>query len=139
MRLVVDASVAIKWVVSEAGSPQAIAIRRHELIAPELIFLECCNALWKLSRGNQTAWPAATGSLEALMAVPLTVVPARNLGRRALEIAFLLGHPAYDALYVAMAEVYSAKVVTAEARLLRVVSASPFSHLVINLEDAAAN
>ena len=36
--LVVDASIAVKWVVEEEGTPQALALReRAKLIAPELL------------------------------------------------------------------------------------------------------
>ncbi len=46
--LVIDASIAIKWVVEEDGTPQALALRgRTKLIAPELLVAECANILWK--------------------------------------------------------------------------------------------
>jgi predicted nucleic acid-binding protein len=36
-RFVIDASVAIKWVVEEDGTPHALAVRRQaRLISPEL-------------------------------------------------------------------------------------------------------
>ncbi len=41
---VVDASVAVKWVVEEPGTQQAMALlNRHELAAPDLILAECAN------------------------------------------------------------------------------------------------
>jgi predicted nucleic acid-binding protein len=47
-RLVIDASIAIKWVVQEEGTEDALALRtRAELIAPDLIIAECANILWK--------------------------------------------------------------------------------------------
>ena len=46
-RLVVDASVAIKWVVPEAGSERAITLLDHGLVAPDLLFSECANILWR--------------------------------------------------------------------------------------------
>ena len=46
--LVIDASIAIKWVVEEDGTPQALALRQKaKLIAPELLVGECANILWK--------------------------------------------------------------------------------------------
>jgi predicted nucleic acid-binding protein len=45
--LVVDASVAIKWVIEESGTPQALSLRRHRLFAPDLLMTECANVLWK--------------------------------------------------------------------------------------------
>ena len=46
--LVIDASVAVKWVVEENGTPEVLALRqRARLIAPELLVAECANILWK--------------------------------------------------------------------------------------------
>ncbi len=44
--VVVDASVALKWFVDEAGSNQArlLLIRDLSLVAPDLIVAEVCNA-----------------------------------------------------------------------------------------------
>jgi len=42
---VIDASVAIKWVVSEPGTQEALALRQHRLIAPDLLIAECANIL----------------------------------------------------------------------------------------------
>jgi predicted nucleic acid-binding protein len=43
---VVDASVAIKWVIEEDGTPEALALyQRAKLIAPELLVPECANIL----------------------------------------------------------------------------------------------
>ena len=49
--LVIDASVAIKWVIEEAGTKEALALRRQALAAPDLLVAECANILWKKS------WP----------------------------------------------------------------------------------
>jgi len=49
--LVIDASVAVKWVVEENGTPEVLALRqRARLIAPELLVAECANILWKKVR-----------------------------------------------------------------------------------------
>ena len=109
------------------------------MIAPELVLSECCNALWRLRRRDPATSAAALQSLDALLAVRFTLMPARTLVRRALEIALGLDHPAYDTLYLAMAEAYSAKVVTADARLLNKIADTPYAHLTIRLQDAAAN
>jgi predicted nucleic acid-binding protein len=46
--LVIDASIAIKWVVEEDGTREALALRQQaKLIAPELLVAECANILWK--------------------------------------------------------------------------------------------
>ena len=47
---VIDASVAVKWLVGEAHSKEAARILDGEpnLIAPELLFAEVANALWAM-------------------------------------------------------------------------------------------
>ena len=50
--LVIDASIAVKWVIEEDGTPEALALRQNaKLIAPELLVAECANILWKKSKG----------------------------------------------------------------------------------------
>ena len=73
------------------------------------------------------------------MSKPVTLVASSVLARRALEIALELGHPAYDAFYLATAEMHHARLVTADTRLLRRLTSSPLAHLAISLQDAAAN
>ncbi len=50
--LVVDASVVIKWVIEETGTQDALALRRHRLLAPDLLIPECANILWKKVRAR---------------------------------------------------------------------------------------
>jgi hypothetical protein len=45
---VIDASIAVKWVVEEDRTAEALALRqRSKLIAPQLLVAECANILWK--------------------------------------------------------------------------------------------
>jgi predicted nucleic acid-binding protein len=46
--LVVDASVAVKWVVEEPRTEEALLLRAtSRLLAPDLLVAECANILWK--------------------------------------------------------------------------------------------
>ena len=47
---VVDASVAVKWLVTEAFSNEAARLLNVglRLVAPELLFADATNALWAL-------------------------------------------------------------------------------------------
>ena len=61
--IVVDASVALKWFVEEAGTPQAASLLDPAIIrfAPDLIVAEVCNAAWKsLRRGSMVRQQYAT-------------------------------------------------------------------------------
>lgn len=52
---VIDASVAVKWLAEEEFSTQAFQLLFGEirLIAPDLIFAEVANALWKMQRRGE--------------------------------------------------------------------------------------
>jgi predicted nucleic acid-binding protein len=51
--MIVDASVAVKWVVFEAGSAQALELLGRELAAPVIWLAEAANALrTKCARGE---------------------------------------------------------------------------------------
>ena len=80
MKLVLDASIGIKWLLPEQDSPQAIAIRDgfrqqvHELIAPDTFAVEVAHALAEREQcqvvtADQrmvTLFPADVVSLSAL-------------------------------------------------------------------------
>ena len=134
-RLVVDASVALKWVIPEADSDRAAALLDHSLAAPDLLFAECANALWKkLRRGELTGEEAVTAA-QTLGRAELTIVSAREYSARAVAIAAELDHPAYDGLYLAVAEALGLRLVTADARLMRKVDQVPgrFRQMVTDL------
>jgi len=118
--LVVDASVAVKWLVDEPGSDDAHALRGRDIAAPALIRVEVANVLRTLAARGATT-PAAAAELFALLqTAPVTVVEHDDaLEARALAIALALGHPVYDCLYLALAERMGRVLVTADRRLLR--------------------
>lgn len=117
-RIVVDASIAIKWIVPEPGTVEAIQLySRCEAIAPDLLIAECANILWKkVSRGNLTR-EQATVAAELLEELEAELFPMRALFPRAAELALDLNHPAYDCFYLALAEAEGAPLVTADERL----------------------
>lgn len=116
--LVIDASVAIKWVVEEEGTAEALALRHQQLIAPDLIIAECANILWKKVRRSELSAEEATFAGRLLTNADIALVSNRPLMDAAIEIAVLLDHPAYDCMYLALAEQNDLKFVTADARLI---------------------
>jgi predicted nucleic acid-binding protein len=118
--LVIDASVAIKWIIDEPGSAAALNLRRHRLWAPELLVAECANILWKKVRRNELNEREALLYARALERARVELEPMGRLLERATQLAILIGHPAYDCVYLALAERLSCDVVTADQRLGRV-------------------
>jgi predicted nucleic acid-binding protein len=123
--LVVDASVALQWVVHEAGSDAAATLVTEELHAPVFLLAETTNVLWaKVRRGELTAGAAAERAA-VLLGAPLTWHELPPLVEPGLALALRLGHPVYDCLYLALAIELNAALVTADQRLLRAVAAFP--------------
>ena len=120
MSLVVDASVAAKWVLPEPDFSQAERLRQsgEALIAPTLVLAEIGNAVWKRAiRGELTA--ADAESAVRLAAVLFSsLLPMEQLAIRANALAIGLRHPIYDCFYLALAEREDATLVTADARLI---------------------
>jgi predicted nucleic acid-binding protein len=117
--MVVDASVAVKWVLPELGSGLAVALRGLDgLIAPSLVIAEIGNALWKAVLRGDVDKPDASAALQIAVAHFERIVPTDQLAARALELAVDLRHPIYDCLYLALAEREQVPIVSADARLL---------------------
>ena len=119
---VIDASVAIKWVVEEEGTEAALALRGRRLLAPDLLNAECGNILWRKVRLGQFSPQEAFLAGRLLANADIEFFPARGLMETALEIAIMLDHPVYDCLYLALAEAQSVNFVTADKRLLQAAS-----------------
>jgi predicted nucleic acid-binding protein len=118
--LVIDASIAVKWVVEEQGTPQALALRRRaKLIAPELLVAECANILWKKVQRGELLKEEALLAARLLQGAEIELLPMRPSLEAATRLAIELGHPAYDCLCLALAIEHDCQFVTADDRLLR--------------------
>ncbi len=120
MTLVVDASVAVQWVLPEALSDRATALRLtgEPIIAPDLVYAEIGNAIWKRAARGELSATTAVESLETATGLYNALFPMIGLAVRATEIAIALKHPIYDCFYLALAERERAPLVTADKRLM---------------------
>ena len=127
--VVVDASLAVKWLVEEEYSDRATALtmlwdeQGIQPIAPFLLPFEVANALHRrVARGEMDA-EAAANLIEDLMAVGVALTETPDLHRRALELASQLRQGAvYDAHYLALAESLDCEFWTADQRFYRAAS-----------------
>ena len=140
MTLVVDASVACKWFVTEAQSQDAMAILAggEPLLAPDLIIAEVCNVAWHKLRRHEIDGDQAAAMIGGLPDVIDELVPCAQLAPRAFEIAKALDHPVYDCLYLALAESRRTHVVTADRRMLTRLHRTSWERLAIRLGGKAA-
>jgi predicted nucleic acid-binding protein len=121
--LVIDASIAVKWVVDEEGSAEALRLlQRSRLIAPELLVAECANILWKKVRREELSGEEALLAARLLQSADLELTSTRSLMEPATRIAIELDHPAYDCIHLALAAERDCPFVSADERLLRKLS-----------------
>lgn len=139
--VVIDASVALKWVIEEDGTAQALRLRRSaKLFAPDLLAVECANILWKKVQRRELVKDEALFAARLLQGADIELLPTRSLLESAVRIAIEIDHPAYDCLYLALAIDRKCRFVTADERLLRKISQRPRNRLrnrVVALRDAA--
>lgn len=115
--IIVDASVALKWVVEEEGSNEAQALPgQDDLAAPQLLLLECANALWSKVKSKSLDRDDASEALARIVRAPLRLLSDSDLASAAQAIAFDLDRTVYDSLYLAAAMAEGGLVVTADAR-----------------------
>ena len=125
MSVVIDASVALKWVLDEPGKEAADALLEEELIAPSLWLLEAANALWRRTQRGEINDEEAKERLTELYNAPVTTTTIEDDLLAAADLANALGHPVYDCLYLAMAIRENTYVVTADSRFHAAVDRSP--------------
>ncbi len=135
MSWVVDASVAVKWVIPEVLSDKADRVRDGEddVLAPDLLLVEVANALWKKTAAREISAREGDAAFDLLRGSGIDVRPTAPLVPRAMEMARRLQHPVYDCVYVALAEREHAAFVTADERLLRALSARKLDVSVVDL------
>jgi predicted nucleic acid-binding protein len=120
MIVVVDASVAVKWVLPEPDSVRAAAIRtsQDELIAPSLACAEIGSAIWKAVRRGDLGASTGQQALRIALAHFHRISPMESYAERAMDFALSLGHPIHDCFYLALAERESAVLTTADAAMI---------------------
>jgi len=136
--VVVDASLALKWVLSEVDSNTAITLLQSwntdniEIIAPALFTYEATNILYRQVVTNKLSYEEVSKLLTRLLSIGilLNFVQHREISIRAMELAHRFGlHAAYDAHYLALAEHEKCEYWTADSRLCNAVKAKlPWVH-----------
>jgi predicted nucleic acid-binding protein len=103
--IVVDASVAVKWIAPEEYSEAALALAgRSDLIAPSLLIVEVANAVRRKVRdGELTSEQGHIGLLRVNQRVNLSP-PTIDIVSRAFEMALAMNHPIYDCIHLSLAE-----------------------------------
>lgn len=123
MNLVIDASVLIKFYVPEILSDRAerllAKVEREEvgLLAPDLIYPEAGNTLWKKQRLKELTRSEVEEITDAILSLPLKIEASKPLLPLAVELATAYGITVYDALYISLTKVYETTLITADRKL----------------------
>lgn len=123
--IVVDASVAAKWLFLEPGSQvaRAVAAGPEKLFAPDLLRIEVAAAITRRARvGGITAAEAevtARAWLRMVAGGGIVLSPDETDLPEAVRLALGIAHPLQDCLYPALAIRLGADLITADPTFIR--------------------
>ncbi len=131
--VVVDASLAVKWLIVEELTKEANALAGHwsdqstQMVALHLLPMEVANTLHQHVRRGSLTLEAAIRRLNGLRNSGVHFRDASPLHARALELASELRQgAAYDAHYLALAESLGCEMWTADQRFHRVAAGASY-------------
>src|SRR5581483_6221483 len=125
MKYVLDASVALKWVLTEPDTPKALSLRvgfrqqQYELLVPDIFPVEVAHALTRAERRGLIKPPQASRLLADVLSTPIPQHPYQPLLPRAVAISSTFRCGVYDCLYIALAEREGCGLITADDKLLK--------------------
>ena len=133
----VDANLVLRLVADPADEPiqhlwEHWDSEGKRLAAPTLLYYEVANVLYRYQHLGYLSASAVQLSFRAALALPLELHREPDLLWRALSLADKFSLPAaYDAHYLALAQLLEGEFWTADGRLARTVQPSlPWVHLV---------
>ena len=130
--LVIDASVAAKWLLPARGetlTDEALSLLGLyakggvRFIVPDLFWAELGNILWKAVRQGRRTKAAAELAIAAIKDRKLPSVPSQMLLDHAFAIATAFDRTLYDSLYVALAVDSKAYLITVDEKLANALAA----------------
>jgi predicted nucleic acid-binding protein len=126
---VLDASVAVRWLVTERGSDEAAVLlgRAVGWLAPRLMLTEAAGALRRKTAGGELDAALAAQALDFLVDGAegglIHIADDETLVASALMLAISLKHRVPDCMYLALAEREGAALATADGRLASLAKA----------------
>ena len=129
---VVDASVVAAAFFQEecTDEARALLVSGRQLCAPDLIYPEVANAIWKRQRRGEINEEEAGQLLADFLKVPLSITPSNALIAPALRLAIRTGRTAYDCLYIALALDQACPLITGDRRLVNALARTPLADRV---------
>ena len=139
--VVVDASVAVKWVLPEEWTDRAQALMaasiqaRQRLVGTPHLFIEVVNAIYQRRRGapqERLSEIEADQALARFLAFPLELLSPTPLYEQAFAFARTHGlSNVYDSAYVVLAQLLNTTLWTADETLLNALgTAAPWVRFI---------
>ncbi len=144
-RLVLDASVAIKWQLADEDHSDLAQelLRRYRvgevsLIAPEHIHYEVFNALTVASRLRRPRLKQqeAVVATDEFLRLAIPTVTDDALLRAARTLTYQYGCSFYDSLYLALAERLNRPLITADQKFFNLIAAHPLALLITDYRNS---
>ena len=132
MNCVIDASVLVKFFIPEILSEKAEELNARimegdlRLLAPDLIFAEVGNILWKKHRRKELSRAEAEEIVDAVVSLPMEIETSKALLPFAVDLGWAYGITVYDALYVSLAKVHETILITADKKLVEIMGKTDF-------------
>lgn len=133
--IVVDANVAVKWVIDEDLTNEARALlqdsrtQQRPLVGPPLLTTEVVSIIYQRLRSRDPERhltdEEAQRALREFLAIPIQLLAPEDLYRRGFDLARDHGLTnTYDSLYAALAQMLGVEMWTDDQNLLRALGSS---------------
>lgn len=132
---VIDASVAVKWFYPEEHSDESrrLLSTANELLAPDHIWSEIGNVIWKRYRRGEINTDEALETVTAILKMPVAAMSSHGLLSSAVEIAVAVGITVYDALYLALALSRGCLLTTADQKFIDQLAGTSFEPIMLHV------
>lgn len=143
MNLVLDASIIIKAFIPEELSEKADSVfqkigrERISLIAPDLIYPETGNILWKKKRLKELKASEVEEIADAIHTIPFIIIPSKSVIQLAIAIGMAYDITVYDATYVSIAHIFEGTFITADKKLVNALGKSDLKDSIKWLGDVS--
>ncbi|MGN8224712.1 type II toxin-antitoxin system VapC family toxin [Gracilimonas sp. BCB1] len=121
--LVIDASVALKWVINEAQSDEALNLldQLDSIVCPEIFFIEIDAVLTKRVRMRELTGAEAKKKKGYIRRLPCQLISTNKIEDEAFELSTIFNLSYYDALYLVTSIQYERVLYTADIRFFNAV------------------
>jgi predicted nucleic acid-binding protein len=135
--IIVDANVAIKWIIPQILRDRArdIISRAEVLAVPSMFTAEVTTALWQYARSGHITNDQAHAGLAQILDQITLFVEDTELADEAIALGLDLNYAPYDCFYLVLAMRRSAPFVTADRRLINRLASTKYKSHVVHLAD----